>query len=1258
MLTEDITSRTLDLSLATARPVREIEIDLGSADTVRIPDAHLMFQGEYRKDGFDLVIEDGQTRVTLNDYFRAAKRPALESPDGARLTEDVVAALAVSDHGQRYAQATPPAQQAAIGRVETVTGQATVIRNGTPVVLNQGDLVLKGDVVQTDRGSSLGITFLDGSTFSLGSGARMVLNDMVYQVGGTQNSALINIVQGSVTFLAGQVAKTGEMRVGTPVATMGIRGTLVNAEINADNGQVRFSVIREPNGEVGRYDLIRDGRVVATVSAVDQVTIVSPTGIVTSEPKSFQQQQAEELLVQQVFQIFSLGQANPLLPGTGPTGPGPGGGGGGGGGSSTDPNLNGGASSLPGGGGPSGVTPPGSELPPNPNGNPGPSLPGQNPPLAAGSSSGQGGSTPSNGSGPPDLVIEPQVVGMREDELATGEQGSLLGTGGTGSGQRVVAVRFADGTEIPVTSGAAPTTVPGNFGTLSIGENGAYSYVPLRANSLAEGEHATESFTYVVRDASGRTTSTTVTFEITGENDAPTVSGPISAATAEGAGQHSVDLLASATDVDHGASLHVENLFWAGHPPGQLPPGVSLSPDGHTLAVDANHAAYDRLGAGQTQSFTVSFDIVDEHGARLGQTATVVVTGTNDAATISGDTTGSVLEAAGTSPGQPTATGTLASRDVDNDPDAFQPANGIESRYGTFTISTSGNWRYVLDNTNAVVDGLDGDDPALTDTFIVYSVDGTPQTITITISGASDETNTPPVLDLNGDSDGVDVSGSYGSGTFYIASQAEITDSDPDAEIVGASIALQGAEGNDRVFVDEELARSLGVSVSGNNTQTLTLSGEASGDVYEQVLRSAVFTAASGVAHEVEARITVSDGQLNGVASATSRISIANGNRAPQAYDDEDFQASLLSNSSFSTTPDFSGWLVTEDGSGNITSGYNPRAIVDRTGAIFEGDDAVATLSFDGNIDTAYGYAWGPSIRSNTFTAEAGDEVRFVWRLSSGGDYALGHGYIRDASNGQIVATVFDYNVGFSGSQSDSESIALSVGGTFYLDFQVGSYDATGGLYVGAELDLGYAGIVPEINEDEVLVIQASDLLANDVDPDGDVLSISDVSDLSERGATLTLSNGTIFYDPRSALNDLEAGETILDSFTYTVVDSAGALSTATVTFTVHGRNDPGGTSSSLAPSDVDQIFSSAAAFTYDMETPYLAGSMDLFEADRLTLATDAGSDLASFYDQYLKALSGDEADTTLLRPNQNLEHRGSVFLDGEKHPLHYELDL
>ncbi len=57
----------------------------------------------------------------------------------------------------------------------------------------------------------------------------MVLDELVYDPGGSDNSMLVNLVQGTFVFVAGQIAPTGEMEVQTPVATLGIRGTTGNA---------------------------------------------------------------------------------------------------------------------------------------------------------------------------------------------------------------------------------------------------------------------------------------------------------------------------------------------------------------------------------------------------------------------------------------------------------------------------------------------------------------------------------------------------------------------------------------------------------------------------------------------------------------------------------------------------------------------------------------------------------------------------------------------------------------------------------------------------------------------------------------------------------------------------------------------------------------------------------------------------------------------------------------------------------------------
>ncbi|WGR69831.1 MULTISPECIES: FecR family protein [unclassified Bradyrhizobium] len=107
-----------------------------------------------------------------------------------------------------------------------------------------GDIVYLGDVVRTGADSRININFTDGSSFNLSSNARMTLDEYVYEPAGKANSTFFNVSKGTVTFIAGQVAKTGDMKVDTPVATMGIRGTTPHIEIS-DDGAVKFSTLIE-----------------------------------------------------------------------------------------------------------------------------------------------------------------------------------------------------------------------------------------------------------------------------------------------------------------------------------------------------------------------------------------------------------------------------------------------------------------------------------------------------------------------------------------------------------------------------------------------------------------------------------------------------------------------------------------------------------------------------------------------------------------------------------------------------------------------------------------------------------------------------------------------------------------------------------------------------------------------------------------------------------------------------------------------------
>ncbi len=322
------TSKAINFELKPDSSGHSTAADPSSA-AILIPDAHLLFSARFTRSNDDLLLSADGATLVVSDYFKSGRLQSLMSPEGATLSGGTVALMAGSETPGQFAQAGPQVGTSqAIGRVEKVSGNATVVRNGVQIALTIGDSVLKGDVVQTAANSSLGISFLDGTAFSLSASARMVLNDMVYDPDGTSNSALLSLVQGGISFVAGKVAKTGDMKVETPVATMGIRGTAVLVEISASFGPSKFSVLVEPDGTVGSFQLFDKNNpsvVLATVSTAGSNTVITPAGpvdvLVQQIGKTPAELQAELAIVRDVFDVFRLGQLSPFNP----TGPGVGG---------------------------------------------------------------------------------------------------------------------------------------------------------------------------------------------------------------------------------------------------------------------------------------------------------------------------------------------------------------------------------------------------------------------------------------------------------------------------------------------------------------------------------------------------------------------------------------------------------------------------------------------------------------------------------------------------------------------------------------------------------------------------------------------------------------------------------------------------------------------------------------------------------------------------------------------------------------------
>jgi hypothetical protein len=150
---------------------------------------------------------------------------------------------------------TPGASDASpIGKVLTMEGAVRIEHPAAilvtanlpsgPEQTKVGDLIYRGDIIQTGPDGKLGVAFADGSSFSVTANARMEVNEFVYDPHGHSNASLMNLTKGTFTFIAGEVAHTGSMKVNTPIGTMGIRGTAPRVEILND-GSVKFSTLIE-----------------------------------------------------------------------------------------------------------------------------------------------------------------------------------------------------------------------------------------------------------------------------------------------------------------------------------------------------------------------------------------------------------------------------------------------------------------------------------------------------------------------------------------------------------------------------------------------------------------------------------------------------------------------------------------------------------------------------------------------------------------------------------------------------------------------------------------------------------------------------------------------------------------------------------------------------------------------------------------------------------------------------------------------------
>ncbi len=248
-----------------------------------------------------------------------------------------------------------------------------------------------------------------------------------------------------------------------------------------------------------------------------------------------------------------------------------------------------------------------------------------------------------------------------------------------------------------------------------------------------------------------------------------------------------------------------------------------------------------------------------------------------------------------------------------------------------------------------------------------------------------------------------------------------------------------------------------------------------------------------------------------------------------------------------------------------------------------------------------------------------------------------------------------------------TSSSASATGGT--VDW---TFPAPGSLFDyladGEELEIAYTVTIDDGNggaTDEVVTITVEG--TNDVpvaaavsanaNEDGPAITIAanvtdaDVSDThtftvdttGTLGSVVNNADGTVAYSAAGAFDDLAAGETATDTFTYTADDGNGGISTETVTVTITGQND-----APVAEAVVGTVVEDPASFSSASIGGYIIPNLGRFyvydfdTGTAVSIARDTGAN--NTYDQ-MAAAHLSNGNGIVMQANPNNEGWGFAAL-------------
>jgi hypothetical protein len=120
-----------------------------------------------------------------------------------------------------------------IGLVKTASGDAAVVREGRRIAVQPGFQLVRGDILSTGATGAMAVVLRDDAMLSLGASTETRIEQFDFGQDHQKPGMVVRVTRGIMAYLSGMISKRapGSVRIETPVATLGVRGTYLAVRI-------------------------------------------------------------------------------------------------------------------------------------------------------------------------------------------------------------------------------------------------------------------------------------------------------------------------------------------------------------------------------------------------------------------------------------------------------------------------------------------------------------------------------------------------------------------------------------------------------------------------------------------------------------------------------------------------------------------------------------------------------------------------------------------------------------------------------------------------------------------------------------------------------------------------------------------------------------------------------------------------------------------------------------------------------------------